>query len=365
MKKKINLKFLFLLLEIIIIITIFLILFLKYNKSKYSNVTLKTIKNYEIYSEIKTSPYSKTIEEIVNNNLFNPNYYQEYYKIDYTNIPTFSNIVNSFLEKNYKGLEINYILKNFLPNLDILLNMEKHIDILKYKDIPNFDITKIERYLNFETENPNYNIKTIVTYVNIGLDSPVYTNYETISSSKINDYNILVNKYHKIPDNYEPTDLVTIQSTGYRLRKEAAIAYESLINAAILDNVFLHPFSAYRSYEAQTNLYNNYKARDGESKADTYSARPGHSEHQLGLAIDIRSASLTDNLTPQDYDWLLNNSYKYGFIIRYPKDKQNITQFIEEPWHLRYLGTELATKVYNSNLTYDEYYDLNLKKLAN
>jgi len=362
MKKKINLHILFLIIEITIIITITLTLILKYSKSKYSNVTLKTIKDYEIYSEIKTSPYSKTIEEVVNNNLFNPNYYKEYYKIDYNAIPNFSDIINTFLTKNYNGLEVDYILKNYKSNIDILLNMEKHIDILKFKDITNFDIAKLKRYLSYEKENPNYNIKTVVTYVNIGLDLPVYTNYEIIPENEISNYDILVNKYHKIPDNYEPNDLTTIASTGYRLRKDAATHYEELINAATLDNIFLYPFSAYRSYEAQTNLYTNYKNRDGEALADTYSARPGHSEHQLGLAVDVRSATLPDNLTSEDYNWLLNNSYKYGFIIRYPKGKENITQFIEEPWHIRYLGVELATKVYNSNLTYDEYYDLNIKK---
>ena len=108
-------------------------------------------------------------------------------------------------------------------------------------------------------------------------------------------------------------------------------------------------------------LYNNYKNRDGEQKADTYSARPGFSEHQLGLAVDVRSNTLSDNLTPEHYEWMLNNSYKYGFIVRYPKGKQHITQFMEEPWHLRYLGVELATKVHSTGLTYDEYYDFQYK----
>ena len=111
--------------------------------------------------------------------------------------------------------------------------------------------------------------------------------------------------------------------------------------------------------DTQRGLYNNYKNRDGEAAADTYSARPGHSEHQLGLAVDIRSRTLTSNLTDSDYKWMLENSYKYGFIVRYPKGKQHITQFIEEPWHLRYLGVELATKVKESGLTYDEYYARN------
>jgi len=115
-------------------------------------------------------------------------------------------------------------------------------------------------------------------------------------------------------------------------------------------------------FKTQTGLYNGYKNRDGEELADTYSARPGFSEHQLGLAVDIRSNTLTSTLTQKDYKWMLDNSYKYGFIVRYPKGKQHITQFKEEPWHLRYLGVDLATKVHDSNLTYDEYYDLYVEK---
>ena len=260
------------------------------------------MKEKNLYNKINEKEYSKTIEIMLEQNEFKEKYLEDYYKIEYINDNSFPKNTNNLLDKNYTPAEINYINNNLKEDINILLNM-KHIDILKFKDITNFDIKKLERYLDYSKEN-----------------------------------------------------------TNYKLREEAASAFKKLTEAGIKDNVIFYPFSAYRSYNTQNGLYTNYKNRDGEKEADTYSARPGFSEHQLGLAVDVRSSNLTSNLTTEDYKWMLDNSYKYGFIIRYPKGKQHITQFIEEPWHIRYLGVELATKVHDSGLTYDEYYDLYIEK---
>lgn len=123
------------------------------------------------------------------------------------------------------------------------------------------------------------------------------------------------------------------------------------------------PSTAFRNELFQTTLYNNYVASDGVEKADTYSARPGYSEHQTGLAIDLRNTALKDvRLTDEDYEWLENNSYKYGFIIRFPKEKEEVTGYQFENWHIRYVGIDLATKIYNSKLCLEEYYDMYLKE---
>lgn len=334
-------------------------------ETKYNETALKVMKEKGLYDKINLKDYSKTIEIMLENKDLEEKYLNEYYKINYVNISNFNTNVNELLAKNYTPEEINYIFNTFKSNINILLSM-KHIDILKFKDIPNFKIDKIDRYLNYSQKNNKYDMKTIVTYVNIGLDLEGYSKYESYTKEQAeNDLTILVNKYHKLPDDYEPSDLVNLDMPGYKLRKPAAQAFKDLTNAAKKDNVIFYPFSAYRSYQTQESLYTNYKNRDGEKEADTYSARPGFSEHQLGLAVDIRSNTLTSNLTNEHYKWMENNSYKYGFIIRYPKGKQHITQFIEEPWHIRYLGIDLATKVHDSGLTYDEYYDLYINKEAN
>lgn len=352
--------------------TIFIMRILKSNDetveiaSKYSEKAIKVMKESNNYDLINNKEYSKTVEVLLEEQELNNKYLDEYYKIEYKNITNFAQNINKLLAKEYNAEEINYIISQQVNNINILLDM-KHFEILNYKDITNFDITKIDRYIAYQEKNTNYDTKTVVTYVNIGLDLKGYSSYTSYTNEEAqNDLTILVNKYHKLPDDYEPNDLVYLSYTNggyrYQLRKEAALHFEELTEVAKIDNVIFYPFSAYRSFTTQTTLYNNYKRRDGEEKADTYSARPGFSEHQTGLAIDVRSSTLNDNLTNKDYEWMLNNSYKYGFIVRYPKGKQHITQFIEEPWHIRYLGVELATKVHDSNLTYDEYYDLYMTK---
>lgn len=368
MNKKLKI-FLITLIIIILISVIIITLLMFLNKkepneknSLYSETSITAMKELNLYEEINNREYSKTIEVLLENNDLNKQYLEEYYKINYSDINNFSKIINKLLEKDYNGEEINYITENIASDINILLNMD-YVNILAFKDISNFDINNLERYLNYQQENKEYDLATVVTYVNIGLDKEGYSEYTKYTKEEAeNDLTILVNKYHQLPEDYEPSDLVSLSyNSNYYLRKEAAEAFENLTNAGILDGVIFYPFSPYRSYETQEVLYNRYVARDGVEAADTYSARPGFSEHQLGLAVDVRSNTLNDNLTQEHYEWMLDNSYKYGFIVRYPKGKQHITQFMEEPWHLRYLGVELATKVHDSGLTYDEYYDLYMK----
>ena len=125
-------------------------------------------------------------------------------------------------------------------------------------------------------------------------------------------------------------------------------------SAAKRDGMNLSICSGYRSYSYQAQLYNSYVARDGKAKADTYSARPGHSEHQTGLAADINYASDYFTSTPEA-KWLADNCYQYGFSIRHPKGKADITGYKYESWHIRYLGEELAQLVHDSGLTLEEY----------
>lgn len=330
--------------------------------TKYSQNARNAMERLNIQEKINKQKYSQTVEIMLEENKLQEKYLDNYYNIKYTNMPDFANNINKLLDKNYTTEEINFISNNIKNNVSILLNME-HINILDFKNISNFDENNLERYLNY-SKKKKYNLKTTVTYVNIGLDLEGYSKYSVYTTEEAeNDLTVLVNKYHKLPDDYEASDLVPLKNnSNYSLRKPAAEAFVKLTEAANKDNVIFYPFSAYRSFKTQEVLYNRYKTRDGEKAADTYSARPGFSEHQLGLAVDVRSESLPNNLTNEHYKWMLDNSYKYGFIIRYPKGKQQITQFIEEPWHIRYLGIDLATKVHDSGLTYDEYYDLYMEK---
>ena len=177
------------------------------------------------------------------------------------------------------------------------------------------------------------------------------------------------NKKHPLPDNYQPADLVYVNVTQIHgdttLRKEAADAMIAMFDAAKADSVSLVLGSGFRDQAYQTNLYNMYVSQSGQEYADSISSRPGYSEHQTGLAADIKAPDdgtyLDESFinTPQG-QWLYNNAYRFGWILRYPEGKEDITGYDYEPWHYRYVGIETATAMHNidPNLTFEEYFNI-------
>lgn len=219
---------------------------------------------------------------------------------------------------------------------------------------------KLDEYQAYSIQHPELSLETVVTYVNIGLNNPFYSNTKQVQNPS--DILVLCNKYNYLSSDYEPSDLTPIASQNdaagnLKLRKEAADAFNNLCEGARKDGYTILGASAYRSYSYQKSLYNNYVAADGTAKADTYSARAGYSEHQTGLAIDVKNATVVyDNFgsTPE-YQWAKNNIYKYGFIIRYEPDKTNITGYKSEEWHFRYVGIDTAKTIHDLGITFDEY----------
>lgn len=182
---------------------------------------------------------------------------------------------------------------------------------------------------------------------------------------------VIVNKKNGLPDGYKPNDLVVpdvrlrlgASAEQMQLRKVTAEALKTMIDAAKKDGVDLMLGSGYRSEALQKSFYDGYVAKDGLAAADTYSARPGHSEHQTGLALDVDRADQKCHLEECFGDlpegkWLAANAHKYGFVLRYHKNKQEITGYIYEPWHFRYVGVELAAEVYKSGQTLEEFFNL-------
>ena len=158
---------------------------------------------------------------------------------------------------------------------------------------------------------------------------------------------LIVNKTYQLPSSYNPG-----------VNSEAQAALNTMFAAAKAEyNLKMWVCSGFRSYTVQKNLYNSYVRRDGAENADRYSARPGHSEHQTGLAFDINYADDRFKGTPEAA-WLAANAYKYGFILRYPEGKESVTGYIYEPWHYRYVGVENAAKIYASGLTLEEYFGI-------
>ena len=144
------------------------------------------------------------------------------------------------------------------------------------------------------------------------------------------------------------------------MTREAADAFNKMAGDALAEGYEIVATTAYRSYNFQNYLYNSYVEREGQAAADTFSARPGKSEHQTGLAADVTSASVNYRLISDFGDteegkWLAENCYKYGFIMRYQKGKEDITGYIYEPWHVRYVGQKAAKEIWERDLTLEEY----------
>ena len=188
-----------------------------------------------------------------------------------------------------------------------------------------------------------------------------YKHIKTITEPDI--YLVLVNKEYKLPENYVPSKLELISNEfaneNKYLREEARIAFETLSKNAKELGYRIIAVSTYRDYEYQNKLYNMYVEEKGLDYADKCSARPGHSEHQTGLAVDVEGSNhdYDEFENSKEFIWMKENAYKYGFILRYPKGKEKITGFKYEPWHYRYVGLDTAKTIHDENLTLEEYYD--------
>lgn len=164
---------------------------------------------------------------------------------------------------------------------------------------------------------------------------------------------VIASKKYPLPADYAPGE-----------SKEARAAFQEMAAEATLSGYDLVAFSTYRSFDYQTKLYDRYVTNDGQAAADRYSARPGYSEHQTGLAFDIGEQLFEQHFARESFGeteagkWVAANAHKYGFIMRYPNGSEKITGYMYEPWHFRYIGKELAVQVYEANVTLEEYLDL-------
>ena len=245
-------------------------------------------------------------------------------------------------------------------------------------------------HTNIKSSDQNYDALLKSNNFNLSLKDEYFKTYDTLKNDLNNNYNIttltlnkinypnflsayndtkqyliinnipLVNRIYGLDKDFIPNNLVKVENVDYikrdneimLLNKEALNAYQQLYNMAKTKNINLTIFSAYRSYEKQATLW--AKSLDPNNK---FLALPGHSEHQTGLAIDVstREIGLTNHLfNTKVFQFLKQNAHKFGFIIRYPENKSNITGYFQEAWHLRYVG-DIAEEIYNSNLCLEEY----------
>ena len=379
-KRKLKFKNILILVAIIIIIVFVLLVLFNRNNNKLENIGYSNLEIEELeklsekeLNTIYKYDYNSNLIYIVTSENYNKdkldlylNYTLKNSDIDYLKI---FNLINheSFKKENID----KYIthLKTF-DNVDGIIkyvneyenkNIELNSTTLSLINEKYFIINYLDRYLNYYEKHKDLDYKEIITRVNSNLDYEFYT--DSNKSDLTKEMYTLVNKYNYLDKDYVPNNLVSV--TGIYARDKAElidVAYDNFVKMADdarKNSLTIKVTTGYRSYNFQSILYNNYVKADGVKNADTYSARPGYSEHQLGYSADLTNAknvSFDEFETTEEYKWLKDNAHKYGFILRYPKDKEYITGYMFESWHYRYVGIDIATYIYENNITYEEYY---------
>jgi zinc D-Ala-D-Ala carboxypeptidase len=232
---------------------------------------------------------------------------------------------------------------------------------------PHFEVREFDVHV-LKAHHTQTMMHTQRTHYFFNHKNPFHEDYTPSSTlhiihQEMNDITILVNRFYTLPSTYVPSDLVDLKSLdsshpSATLREEAAQAFMKLRQAVKHDlGITIEARSAYRSYQTQERLFNRYAQKDGFLKANTYSALPGQSEHQTGLAFDASEYhdSYLNFKASKAYPYLKEHAFKFGFIERYPQSASHITGYIYEPWHWRYVGVELATTLHQESLTLDEF----------
>lgn len=352
---------------VICVIIIFSYFIYKKNKVK---VIFSDDLTFEVNSKVN---YYSLVSNVINGNVYDGEEFIDTSSVGSKKIDVDIKSKNGKIKK-YE-VEIN-ITDTTAPVIEsnsvIVLNVNEHDDLLTkakvsdnsndkvdLKIVGDYDLSKTGQYkLKYEATDSYGNVSTydfVLAILNGGVDTVFETNNgfvgSTINGVTYIDGVLVVNKSYALPSNY-----------GGDLTKETMDAFNLMKQDASLLGLNLYIASGYRSYSTQKILYNNYVKRDGVTAADTYSARAGHSEHQSGLAFDLNSVNSSFGNT-EEGKWVVHNCHKYGFIIRYPEGKSDITGYMYEPWHLRYVGLELAEKLYNKGnwITMEEYFGIDSK----
>ena len=262
------------------------------------------------------------------------------------------------LEKGYTIEEVKIILED-KEITKLFLNHEYNENILSFINEKYYLPKNLDKYLTYKEKNKDKSNAQIISIINTGADKQWYDDIKETDTS-LNEL-MLVNKFNYIKEDYEIEDLVDMSVkyafSGRKLREIAYEAFIEMANKAKEENLKIVANTAYRTYEYQQKQYTYFKNQKGLIYADSKAARPGHSEHQTGLAIDISTLDTTiDFETTEEFTWLKNNAHKFGFIMRYPKEKEYITGYNYEPYHYRYVGKDAAKIIYDENITFEEYY---------
>ena len=354
-KKKIKIKKKWI---VVLVILIFVAILYNPVKSifslKHKGYTFQTsykIYKYGLKEEVLEQDYSKVLDNIIETDYYDEKYLNNYFEIKYVDKKEFLKEIANMLNLGYKSIDINMIYD--LNSEDLVEKVSKKYisDISNYLEFNFFKVDKLDRYLAYF----NGDYKDTIVKVNIGLDKEFFKDPEIVK-----DYStsIIVNKYNKLDEKFVPkdiTELTKCSDSGEYLAKDAKLAYDELCDDSKKAGLNLGVTSSYRSYEDQKSIYNTYLKQNGKEYVEKYVATPGYSEHQTGLALDVKSVNSSPFKSTKQYKWMNENANKYGFILRYPEGKEEITGYNAESWHYRYVGKEIAKYIHENNITFDEY----------
>lgn len=366
-KRKLKLKkpFVIILKIIFIVILVFLGMFLFYSyqvkdvsKLGYDKEASKNILLLGKKDIIKSYEYSDTL-----NAAFKSKYYKDanldsYSKIKYQDQKNIIKNINTLIDKGYSNSNISLILAH--GNDDDVSEFAKRDKIKYLEEFYSLSYAKLkyyDRYVKYSSETGE-DEETTVLFVNLSMDTDDYVNPVKTSAFSID---MLVNKHYKLDEDFVPDDLVEFDQEYcndevQEGNREAVVAFKNMYEAAKKEGLGLVINSSYRSYQDQENICNTFKDLYGEGYVTKYVALPGFSEHQTGLAFDIGSTTSKVFVESKEYEWMKENAYKYGFILRFTKANAYITGFRSEPWHYRYVGKKIAKYIYENDISFEEYY---------
>ena len=323
----------------------------KLKKLGYDKETITAIREQKLAKTlIDNEWYSDYLASCLKSKTVNPDYLELYTVIE----------GEKYLD-NTDFLMVNR-LRDIGYEEDQILNLYKNLRFVELTPLLCFDYQLIEQ--NYIDDCLNHPENDRTTFV---LSNSYRKPYEITYAADSSDASMLVNKTWYLDANYVPPNLTDLSmqcgSAGSKLTKTAADAMEEWAAAGRQMNLAFYAISAYRPYDAQETLYDNYVTAHGQEQADRESARPGFSEHQTGLTVDVTATGeeSKDFSETSAFIWASSNGADYGWILRYPEGKEDITGYEYESWHYRYLGKELAQAVTKTGMTYDEFWNLYLK----
>ena len=330
-----------------------------YSEKAAKNILLK-MKKEEVISLGK----NKTLNKAFESEDYKEKNFDSYAKIKYEDEKYLIENINALIKRGYNNDEINIILAH--GSGEDIKEFSKRDKVRYLEEFYTIDYAKIkyyDRYIQYMDEERE-DEETSVLHVNLNMDKEDYEDPVVVTDFS---YTMLINKHRMLKEDYVPKDLVDLDleyaaDEEMQANRTAYIAFKQMSESAKKEGYNLVINSAYRSYKQQQEISDTYLKLYGQNYVNNYVLRPGYSEHQTGLAFDIGSRDTNVFAQSDEYTWIVDNCYKYGFIYRFQTNTEDLTGIRHEAWHYRYVGKKAAKIIYEEKLTLEEYYAIYLDK---